>query len=206
MSLTLLTFLHLMATCAAIGTIVLTDLRLVARAVGYRVVIPPPERLETRIVSVALAVLYLTGGTLIALHLQETPTYLTHNPKLQAKIALVVLLTLNALVLHWGVFPVLSRAKPVSRWKRGSWLLVAASVSLSNSIWFYCAFLGVARAWNGTVSLGFVLLVALSTWLLMFALVHALLVLASRDEPTTRRDWIDSVKASLSDFSELRDR
>lgn len=206
MSLTLLAFLHLIATCAAIGTIVLTDLRLVARAVGYRVVIPTPERLETRIVSVALIVLYLTGGALIAVHLQETPDYLTHNPKLQAKIALVVMLTLNALVLHWGVFPVLSRAKPVSRWKRGDWLLVAASVSLSNSVWFYCAFLGVARAWNGTVPLEFVLLVALAVWLATFALVNALLVLASRDKPTARGDWIDSVKASLSDFSELRDR
>lgn len=206
MSLTLLAFLHLIATCAAIGTIVITDLRLVARAVGYRVVIPPPERLETGMVSIALVGLYLTGGAMIALHLQQTPDFLSHNPKLQAKIGLVGLLTLNALVLHWGVFPVLSRAKPVSRWKRSEWLLVAGSVSLSNSVWFYCAFLGVARVWNGTVSLGFVLLVALSVWLLMFALVHALLVLASRDEPTTRRDWIDSVKASLSDFSELRDR
>ncbi|QHE84649.1 hypothetical protein [Hydrogenophaga sp. BPS33] len=206
MLLTLLVFLHLLATCAAIGTIVLTDLRLVARAVGYRVVIPPPERLETRIVSVAMVVLYLTGAALIALHQLEVPDYLSNNPKLQAKIALVVVLTLNALVLHWGVFPVLSRAKPVSRWKRRDWMLVAASVSLSNGLWFYCAFLGIARVWNGTVALEFVLLVALTVWLVMFTLVNALLVLASRDEPTTRRDWIDSFKASLSDFSELRDR
>lgn len=205
MFVTLLVFLHLIATCAAIGTIVLTDLRLVARAVGYRVVIPPPERLETRIVSVALLVLYLTGGALIAVGIQGAPDYLA-NAKLQGKIALVVVLTLNALVLHWGAFPVLSRARPVARWNRRDWFMVATSVSLSNSLWFYCAFLGVARPWNGTVSLEFVLMVALTAWLALFALVNALLVLASRDEPTQRRDWIDSVKASLSDFSELRDR
>ena len=59
---TLLIFLHLIATCAAIGTIVLTDLRLIAKVIGYRVVIPKPERLETTIISLALVLLYLTGG------------------------------------------------------------------------------------------------------------------------------------------------
>lgn len=202
---TLLVFTHLIATCAAIGTIVITDLRLIARAMGYRVVIPPPERFETRIVAVALSLLYLSGGAIIAMGLQNDPAYLD-NPKLQAKLALVAVLTLNAFLLHRLVFPILGRSQPVSHWSRFDWLVVAASVSLSNSVWFYCAFLGVARVWNDTVSMAFVLTVALTAWAMVFFITNALLLVASRDQPKSRPDWIDSMKASLSDFSELRDR
>ena len=205
MVITLLVFIHLIATCAAIGTIVLTDLRLIARAMGYRVVIPPPERLETRIVTAALVVLYISGMALVTLGLQGAGGILD-NPKLQAKLVLVGVLTLNAFVLHRKVFPILGRSRTVSRWKRRDRLTVAVSVSLSNSLWFYCAFLGVARIWNGTVSLGFVLLVALMAWAVTGLMAHVLLVVASRDAPKVRPDWIDSMKASISDFSDLRER
>ena len=36
--------------------------------------------------------------------------------------------------------------------------------------------------------------------------VNGVLLLASRDAPKERPDWIDSVKATLSDFAELSDR
>jgi hypothetical protein len=54
------------------------------------------------------------------------------------------------------------------------------------------------RAWRG-VSV---------TWGVLFVLVNLInlmLQLASRDEPKTTPDWIDSMKASLSDFAELRE-
>lgn len=200
---TLIVYLHLIATCAAIGTIVITDLRLVAKALGYRVVIPKPERFETWTISAALVGLYLTGAVVVLLGLQANPDYLG-NEKLQAKLVLVSLLTLNAVVLHKAVFPILARSRPVSRWSRKDWFTVSTSVSLSNSIWLFCSFLGIARIWNGTVSLGFVLSVAAAAWLVMFLLVNALLKLASRDEPKPQPDWIDSMKASLSDFADLR--
>jgi hypothetical protein len=205
MAITLLVFAHLIAACIAIGTIVITDLRLFARAMGYSVVIPPPERLETRVITGALLLLYLSGAGLIALGAQGFAGHLG-NPKLQGKLVLVALLTLNAFFLHRQVFPILGRSRTVSRWTRREWLTVSLSVSLSNSLWFYCAFLGVARVWNGTVSLALVLAVALLAWMVFFALVNALLFVAARDRPRERPDWIDSMKASLSDFSGLRDR
>ena len=201
---TLLVYLHLIATCAAIGTIVITDLRLAAKATGYKVVIPAPERFETRMISAALALLYLTGACIVYLGLQDNPAYLD-NPKLQAKLVLVALLTANAFVLHQAVFPILQRSSPVSQWTRSAWMTVAGSVSLSNSLWFFCAFLGIARVWNGTVSLAFVLTIAAVAWGVLFVLVNLMLQLASRDEPKTTPDWIDSMKASLSDFAELRE-
>ncbi|QCB46594.1 hypothetical protein [Hydrogenophaga sp. PAMC20947] len=201
---TILVYLHLIASCAAIGTIVITDLRLAAKALGYRVVIPAPERFETLMISVALTLLYLTGATIVYLGVQANPDYLA-NEKLQAKLVLVALLTVNAFVLHRKVFPILGRSRPVSRWTRGEWTTVAGSVSLSNSLWFFCAFLGIARVWNGTVSLLFVLEIAAAAWLLLFVAVNLTLKLAARDEPKPIPDWIDSMKTSLSNFAELRE-
>jgi hypothetical protein len=202
---TLIVYIHLIATCAAIGTIVITDLRLAAKAMGYRVVIPAPERFETVMVSMALAMLYITGAGLVYLGLQADLEFLA-NQKVQAKLVLVALLTINAIVLHKMVFPVLGRSRPVSRWSRSDWITVAGSVSLSNSIWFYCAFLGINRVWNGTVSIGFVLGVAFVAWMVLFVLVNVMLSLASRDAPKPQPDWIDSMKASLSDFADLREQ
>jgi hypothetical protein len=199
---TFIVFAHLIATCAAIGTIVITDLRLLAKVLGYRVVIPPPEKFETVMISAALALLYITGAALVFIGLERNPQYL-ENEKLLGKLVLVGVLTINAFILHRKVFPILGRSRPVSRWGRGDWFTVAASVSLSNSCWFFCAFLGIARPWNNTVSIEFVLIVALCSWLLLFTMVNSVLMLASRDEPKEQPDWIDSVKAKLSDFAEL---
>lgn len=200
---TILVYLHLIASCAAIGTIVITDLRLAAKALGYKVVIPAPERFETLMITMALTMLYLTGATIVYLGYQANPEYLA-NEKLQAKLVLVALLTANAFVLHRRVFPILQRSRPVSRWTRSDWTTLAGSVSLSNSLWFFCAFLGIARIWNGTVSLHFVLGIAAAAWLAVFVMVNLLLKLAARDEPKPKPDWIDSMKASLSDFADLR--
>ena len=202
---TLLIFFHLIATCAAIGTIVLTDLRLIAKVIGYRVVIPKPERLETTIISLALVLLYLTGGLIVYIGTQASPDYL-NNEKLLAKLLLVALLTLNAVALHKTVFPILGRARPVSQWSRQEWLTVAACVSLSNSIWLFCSFLGIARIWNHTVSFEFVLGVAAMIWTLAFLVVNAVLKFASRDTPKPQPDWIDTMKNSLSNFSDLNPR
>jgi hypothetical protein len=201
----LLVYLHLIATCAAIGTIVVTDLRLLAKVMGYRVVIPPPQRFETVLITAALIALYITGAALVMMGLAQRPDYLMSNGKLQGKLMLVVVLTINAFALHKMVFPILERSRPVSRWTGGQWVTVAAAVSLSNSTWFLCAFLGIARVWNYAVSPWFVLSLAAAAWGLLFLGVNAVLLLASRDEPKTQPDWIDSMKASMSDWGGLEE-
>jgi hypothetical protein len=190
-------YIHLIATCAAIGTIVSTDLRLLVKVLGYRVVLPKPERFETVMISVALVTLYVTGGTLVWLGLESNPHYLD-NQKLQAKLMLVALLTVNAFFLHLKVFPILELSKPVSRWSYLEWTTVAAGVSLSNCIWMFCAFLGIARSWNNVVSLTFVLYIAVACWAVMFVMLNAVLLLASRNQPKRESDWLDSLKASLN--------
>jgi hypothetical protein len=198
-------YIHLIATCAAIGTIVSTDLRLLVKVLGYRVVFPKPERFETVMISAALATLYVTGAVLVWLGLQGNPHYLD-NQKLQAKLMLVALLTANAFFLHLKVFPILVRSKPVSRWSYLEWTTVAAGVSLSNCIWMFCAFLGIARSWNNAVSLKFVLYIAVAGWAAMFVMVNAVLLLASRNLPKRESDWLDSLKASLNRLAAPEDQ
>lgn len=140
--------------------------------------------------------LYITGGILVMLGLQKNPEYLA-NAKLQAKFILVALLTANAVLLHRVVFPILARSDSVSQWRRMDWAKVASSVSVSNSIWFFCAFLGIARVWNNTVSITYVLTVFAILCFVMFVLVNAVLLFASRDAPKPQPDWVDTAKAKL---------
>ena len=191
-------YVHLIATCMAIGVIVMTDMRLVAKLAGYRVTIPPPERFESRMIVVATTTLVLTGTALVAMGLVDDPRYLD-NPKLQAKLVLVALLCANAFALHFVTFPRLARARTVASWNTRDMLCIAIPVALSNSLWMYCAFLGIARPWNFSVPVTDVLGVAAVLFMFVLAIVVLGLRFAARDEPRTDPDWVDSVKARLSD-------
>jgi hypothetical protein len=193
----LVLFAHLVGVSLALGMIILTDARLLARVAGYRVVILPPTRFDTRVIGVALLLLAVSGAGLIGYGLAARPDYLA-NPKLQAKLVLVLLLAANAVVLHHVVFPILERGRPVSRWTSRSCWRVALSVGLSNSLWFYCAFLGIARPWNYTLPFWQVFAVAPVLWLAFALAIRFTLTLAGRDEPRGQGDWIDSMKATLS--------
>lgn len=162
----LVLYSHLLATCTALGVIIATDLRLLSKITSPNLQVDPPEKYVERLVAGALLVLYVSGATLIWLGLQERPDYL-QNPKLIAKIMLVVLLTANAFVLHWFTFPRLSPARPLWSWSTADRLSVALPVGLSNSLWMYCAFLGIARPWNNSMPL----LVVLGAGLLVFMAV-----------------------------------
>ena len=65
MTYTLLVFAHLLAVSMALGAIVATDLRLLSKLAQDRTRIAPPNEFVTRIVMVALLVLYATGGALV---------------------------------------------------------------------------------------------------------------------------------------------
>lgn len=201
----LIVYVHLIATCMAIGVIVMTDMRLLAKLVGYRVVIPPPERFETLMIVVAMTTLVLSGVALVTMGLADDPGYL-NNPKLQAKILLVALLVANAFALHYITFPRLAKVRPVASWGLRDVLSVALPVGLSNSLWMYCAFLGIARPWNFTMPVGEVLAIAFVLFALASVVVLIALRFAARDEPQQQPDWIDSMKAKLSDRMPLGER
>ena len=192
----LLLFAHLLGTSLALGAIVATDIRLLGKLADKRVRIAPPNPYVMRLITIALGVLFATGGALIALGLADDPQYL-NNPKLQAKLLLVVLLSVNALVLHHITFPGLAHGRRVARWKLRDFLRVAVPVSVSNCLWMYCAFLGIARPWNRTVSFGFV--IGTAAWLFALTLIGivALLAVAAQDRTDAEPGWIDALKRKL---------
>jgi hypothetical protein len=175
----LLVFTHLLCTSMALGAIVATDLRMLSKLAQDRVRIPPPNDFVARLVTVALAGLYASGITMVAIGAWGEPDYL-HNEKLLGKFVIVGLLTLNAVVLHRFTFPRLARGRSVSRWKAVDWLVVAVPVAASNSMWMFCAFLGIARPWNHAVPLGRVLELAVLLFLVVLAAVCTVLGTASR--------------------------
>ena len=192
----LLLFAHLLGTSLALGAIVATDIRLLRKLADERVRIAPPNPFVMRLITLALLVLYASGGAMLALGLAADPDYLA-NPKLQAKLLLVAVLSVNALVLHHYTFPGLARGRRVARWKLADFMRVALPVSLSNCLWMYCAFLGIARPWNHAVSLGFVLGTAAWLCTLTLAVVTAILVIAAQDRTGAAPGWIDGLKRQL---------
>ncbi len=192
----LLLFTHLLGTSLALGAIVATDIRLLRRLADDRVRIAPPNPYVMRLITLALIVLYASGAALIAVGLIDDPEYLA-NPKLQGKLVLVAVLTVNALVLHHLTFPGLARGRRVARWKLRDFARVAVPVALSNCLWMYCAFLGIARPWNHQVTLGFVL--GTAGWLCAatLAVVSVVLVIAAQDRTGAEPGLIDGLKRQL---------
>ena len=125
---------------------------------------------------VALIVLYATGAAIVWQGVLEHPGYLA-NPKLQAKLALVVLLTINAFVLHRLTFPRLARGRRVARWHatdRGR-----HPGRCLQLLWMFIAFLGVARAWNGTMPFADVMAIAAIGYGVAQVAVFAILAVAA---------------------------
>ncbi len=109
--LTIIKVIHLCGLVLGFGGAVLADFTIFTRGVirpvsQYTVY---QTRLLSRIVSFGLIVLWVSGIGLIWINLQVHPEYLT-NQKLWAKIAIVGILTLNGVLIHKNIMPILERS------------------------------------------------------------------------------------------------
>ena len=202
MSYTLLVFGHLLATSMALGAIVATDLRLLSKLSQDKVRIAPPNQFVMRLIMVALLLLFVTGGAIVWHGLGERADYLD-SPKLQAKIILVVLLTLNAFVLHHLTFPRLARGRRVARWHIADWILIAVPVAVSNFLWMFVAFLGIARAWNYNTPIRDILEIAAALYIVAQVGVFTILAMAARRVEPDSRHWADRLARSLAAVGSL---
>jgi hypothetical protein len=140
---------HLIACCAAIGLILMSDIAMVKQLIsGDPHERMDPKHLQDRQNTVALAALWATGAGIIALDASVKGWEYFANPKLQAKITVVALLTLNGILLHHRVLSLMKKAGTLLNmsFSLRSFAVFAGSVSAVS--WFYAAMLGVGRPLN----------------------------------------------------------
>jgi hypothetical protein len=140
---------HLIACCAAIGLILMSDIAMVTQLIsGDPHERMDPKHLQDRQNTVALAALWATGAGIIALDASVKGWEYFANPKLQAKITVVALLTLNGILLHHRVLSLMKKAGTLLNmsFSLRSFAVFAGSVSAVS--WFYAAMLGVGRPLN----------------------------------------------------------
>ena len=109
--LTLLKITHLVGLIMGLGGAILADYTIFTRGV-IRPVSPytiHQTEFLSHIVLAGLTILWISGCALIWINLIDHPQYLT-NQKLWAKIAIVVVLTLNGVFVHKYVLPILRRS------------------------------------------------------------------------------------------------
>ena len=173
-------YLHLIACCVAIGLVLVSDLDMIKRLIaGDRNDRLDPKHWSSlqQTVGRALVVLWLTGVALVTVDAIGKDWGILANPKLQSKIAIVCLLTLNGFALHRYVMPLMQKAGSLLRMSFNHRMLAVFTGSVSGVSWFYAAMLGIGRPLNWKYSLleilaaypvliagGFVSMVALTAW------------------------------------------
>lgn len=149
-------YLHLIACCVAIGLVLTSDIAMVKQL--FRA--DPREKLDSKhladlqkTVSLALLALWITGVGIISLDILLKGMEYLGNPKLQAKIAIVCFLTLNGLVLHNYVLPLMQKAGSLLKLSFNQRMVAIFAGALSGVSWFYAAMLGIGRPLNWKYSL-----------------------------------------------------
>lgn len=146
-------YFHLIACCVAIGLVLTSDVAMVKQllkgdASGHH----DDAHMESlqKTVVLALWALWITGIGIVGIDYAGKGMEYFLNPKLQAKIGIVVLLTFNGFVLHSAVLPALKKAGSILNLSFSLRMLALFSGALSAVSWFYAAMLGVGRplAWK----------------------------------------------------------
>ncbi|KQT10941.1 hypothetical protein [Ramlibacter sp. Leaf400] len=172
-------YLHLIACCVALGTVFMSDLQLVKGLMRSEGGAVEPNHLAGlhHTLARALLALWVTGFLLVAVDVWRGGTNVLFNPKLQAKFAVVLLLTVNGLALERFVLPAMKRAGALMRLSFSNRLLAVFIGAVSAVSWFYAAALGVGRplnwqfslaqimaAWPILVAGGFFMMITLTAW------------------------------------------
>ena len=147
---------HLIACCLAVGLVLTSDVAMIARLInGDPYAAEDPHHLDKlqKTVAWALGVLWLTGIGIVSLDASTQGLSYFLNPKLQAKIGIVTLLTVNGVLLHSAVLPALQRAGSLLNLPVGNRMLALFAGAVSGVSWFYAAALGIARPLNWKYSL-----------------------------------------------------
>ncbi|HEV7439931.1 MAG TPA: hypothetical protein VGN94_09965 [Methylobacterium sp.] len=153
--LTLLVGLHLVGLCLGLGGATMLDFWIL-RWMRWGGMTPEIERtflFISKVVSVGIGLLWLSGLGFLALYAVEAPEKLG-NPKLWAKITIVVVLTVNGLLIHALVLPSVLRdvRRPMLAGASGIEAgIFLVSGAVSGVSWYTAFALGLMREWNDRV-------------------------------------------------------
>jgi len=159
--LTVFVAIHLIGLCFGLGGATMLDFWILRwMRQGWM----PPEIKRSflfisKVVTVGIAALWLSGLGFLAIYAIESPEKLA-NPKIWAKVPIVFVLTLNGALIHALVLPSVMRdiSRPmfegVPRLTAGAFLFSGA---ISGVSWYFAFALGVMRELNGAVGTGFLL-------------------------------------------------
>ena len=148
-------YFHLIACCVAIGLVLTSDIAMIRQLLSGNAAGQDDKHLAQlkSTVSLALVALWITGIAVVWLDASSKGLVYFQNPKLQAKIGIVALLTLNGVLLHRTVMPVLTKAGSLLKLSLNQRRLAIFAGTLSAVSWFYAAMLGVGRPLSWKYSL-----------------------------------------------------
>jgi len=176
--LTLLVGLHLLGMCFGLGGATMLDLWILRwmRKGSLPAEIGRIFHFISEAVTIGLCLLWLSGLGFLALYAMESPEKF-ENPKLWAKVIVVIVLTINGLIIHAFVLPEALRdlSRPllfgVSRTRAALFL---ASGAISGVSWYTAFAFGLFRELNNSVTL--TLLVIMWLTLIVAASIGATLL------------------------------
>lgn len=171
-------YTHLVACCVARGMVLTSDIAMVKGLLKGSVFTEHDNahmKSLQRSVIVALIALWVNGAAVVGIDYLDKGMAYFMNPKLQAKVIIVVLLTYNGVLLHRLVLPALQKAGSLLNLGFSARMLALFCGSLSAVSWMYAAMLGVGRplAWKYSlaellmahpvlIALGFLMMLALT--------------------------------------------
>jgi hypothetical protein len=150
-------YVHLVACCVAIGLVLTSDVAMVRDLLKRKTFTEHDnahmESLQKSVI-VALIALWVTGIAVIGIDYLDKGMDYFMNPKLHAKVIIVVLLSYNGILLHRLVLPALQKAGSLLDLGFSARMLALFCGSLSAVSWMYAAMLGVGRplAWKYSLS------------------------------------------------------
>ncbi len=170
---TVLVLGHILSLALGLGSALLADwivLRMLAvgtvsqKAAGTLIEL-------SQAVCAGLVLIWITGALLVTDNALDAPASIM-NQKLWAKLAIVTTLTLNAVLLHRIVMPMVKRRVGQPLFETAfDWLPIVSTLlgAVSVASWTFSAYLGVARELNGHANLVPILASYLGALLLTWA-------------------------------------
>lgn len=187
---TIFAILHVIAIVIGIGAATAADLLILSRAIFK----PVDGKLVdmvgflSRLVTFGLILLWLSGAGLAYVIWSHNPLFIT-NQKFWAKLAIVAVLTINAVAIHAFILPKLHRLvgfRLFAQLSFGEQAGFILSASLSGISWYLPLVLGLAREWSYVVPLETVLLLYAFLLSLTCCAMACLVVMAIGREPAPR--------------------